>query len=181
MKKTLFILVLLLLLLTACADPNQKFINKLIEETNAEDLNWDTIFKVTHQYDIDNFNYILSQNEFHSIEELESFGIATQDGISILLLNESFESGKDGSISKEKNLYIVKGVGDQVYKLPAKEKDLVNLETAVKNYVDKIYLENHVFDGPENYKINDLYDKSFDDLIKEYINRKWNIKRIYDW
>ena len=54
-------------------------------------------------YDVDYFNYLLYTNEFHNIDELKSYGLLNDKGISIFLLNEDFESGKDGIKTKEKN------------------------------------------------------------------------------
>lgn len=177
MKKLLVVLVTLLLVLTACDKDNDtqdksiytQFAEKLEKQTEENELDWDTVFKVTHMYDVDKFNMILFTNEFHSIDDLASFGIATEDGLSILLLNEVFESGKDGSISEEKNLYIVKGVEDESFKVPLTDEEIIKLEAKIKEYVDKKYVENHEYTGPEIKKFDNMEKKGFDELITEYI------------
>lgn len=81
-----------------------QFAKRLQEETLNESLNWDTVFQITHEYETDHFNYILESNEFHEVYDLKSYGIANEDGLSIFILNEQFESGKDGMISIENYL-----------------------------------------------------------------------------
>lgn len=171
MKKTTFLILILLIFLTACDKKTiyTKFTEKLEEQTINQELDWDTVFKVTHMYDVDNFDMILFTNEFHNIDDLKSFGIATEDGLSIFLLDEVFESGKDGSISEEKNLYIVKGVKNESFKVPLTDEEVIKLETKIKEYVDKKYIENLEYKGPEIKTINNMNKKDFDELIVEYI------------
>lgn len=177
MKKLLVVLATLLLFLTACNKDNEagdksiysQFAEKLEKQTMENELDWDTVFKVTHMYDVDKFNMILFTNEFHTIDELNSYGIATEGGLSVFLLNEVFESGKDGSISEEKNLYIVKGVEDESFELPLTEQEITKLETKIKKYVAKKYEENLNYTGPEIKQFDHMEKKSFDELITEYI------------
>lgn len=191
MKKRLAVLFVLVLLLSSCTkssvedpiiavppseeievveDPlYTQLIVELEQQTLANELDWDTVFKVTHQYDTDKFNFILFSNEFHTIHELESFGIATEEGLSIFLLNETLESSVDGSITEEKNFYIVKGVGEESIKLPVEEGELAALEKAIVNYVDSKYMNNTEFTGPVYKELINLDNSNINDLIKQYL------------
>lgn len=184
MKKALIILFTTLLILSGCSGFNQEreddqnlvniyinFIDKLKKQTMSKDLSWDTVFKVKHGYDVDNFNHILEANEFRSIDDLKSYGLVFEDGLSILVLNERIESGKDGSISEQVNLYLVKGMGDQSFLVPLEDGDIGDLNESIQNYVDKKYLENIEYEVQESTKFNDLIGTGFDDLIKEYIDK----------
>lgn len=183
MKKIFITMITILLILTGCSVTSdekeqveseniyKQYINKLEEKTVNEELDWDTVFDVTHQYDIDNFNFILFSNEFHSINEMESYGIANEKGLSVFLLNESFESGKDGTISDEKNLYIVKGVGEESFEIPVEEKDLLDLEEQISKYLDRKFSDNLEYDGPKRTKLENLENTDFDDLIEEYLEK----------
>lgn len=59
------------------------FIKKLEQQTESGKLQWDTIFRVSHAYDItENFGYILMSNEYHQVYEVESYGVLDRDGVS---------------------------------------------------------------------------------------------------
>lgn len=184
MKKTLIILSTALLILSGCSGFNQgknddqnldniyiQFIDKLEKQTHNKELPWDTVFKVKHGYDVHNFNHILETNEFRSIDDLKSYGLVLEDGLSVFLLNESIESGKDGSISDQMNLYLVKGIGDQSFLVPLEDSDISDLEESIQKDVDKKYLENIEYEVQKSIKFNDLAGTGFDDLIKEYMEK----------
>lgn len=124
-----------------------KFIKKLEEQTDNLLLNWETVFRITHMYDVDYFNYLLYTNEFHYIDELKSYGLLSDKGLSIFLLNEVFESGKDGTKSKEKNLYIIEGLKGDTYKIPVKENELTQLEDKITTYINRKEIKSSPLDG----------------------------------
>lgn len=133
-----------------------QFAKKLEAETLKNELNWDTVFQITHEFESNRFNYILESNEFHTMYDLKSYGIAKEDGLSIFILNEQFESGKDGMLSNEINLYLVEGTSDNSFQVPVSNDILLELEEKVRFYVDSKYIDNSEFDG----------------LIKDYINKE---------
>lgn len=119
------------------------FIKKLEQQTESGKLQWDTIFRVSHAYDItENFGYILMSNEYHQVDEVKSYGVLDRDGLSFFLLNETFESGKDGSSSCEKNLYVVEGINGKSYQIPVKKEELLRLEEKIELYIRYRYMEN---------------------------------------
>ncbi|HJA91457.1 MAG TPA: hypothetical protein H9948_11790 [Candidatus Jeotgalibaca merdavium] len=124
-----------------------KFIKKLEEQTDNLLLNWETVFRITHMYDVDYFNYLLYTNEFHNIDELKSYGLLNDKGLSIFLLNEDFESGKDGIKTKEKNLYIIEGLKGDTYKIPVKENELTQLENKIATYINRKEIKSSPLDG----------------------------------
>ena len=124
-----------------------KFIKKLEEQTDNLLLNWETVFRITHMYDVDYFNYLLYTNEFHNIDELKSYGLLNDKGLSIFLLNEDFESGEDGIKTKEKNLYIIEGLKGDTYKIPVKENELTQLENKIATYINRKEIKSSPLDG----------------------------------
>lgn len=124
-----------------------KFIKKLEEQTDNLLLNWETVFRITHMYDVDYFNYLLYTNEFHNIDELKSYGLLNDKGLSVFLLNEDFESGKDGIKTKEKNLYIIEGLKGDTYKIPVKENELTQLENKIATYINRKEIKSSPLDG----------------------------------
>lgn len=136
----------------------KQFIDKLKEQTKDGLLDWDTVFRVSHAYDIfDNFDFILFTNEYHKIDELRSYGIPDENNLSIFLLNETFESGKDGTISEEKNLYVVEGVNGKSYKISVNNEIINGLEEVIREYVESIYANTHE-------------DPHLRNLLRNYIN-----------
>lgn len=86
------------------------FIKKVIDETNSNSIDWLSLLMFTEAKDlseIPGFKFTLFSNEFHDINYSESY-ICTTYHFVLLILNETFISGKDGSISKEINIYISK-------------------------------------------------------------------------
>lgn len=124
-----------------------KFIKKLEEQTDNLLLNWETVFRITHMYDVDYFNYLLYTNEFHNIDELKSYGLLNDKGLSVFLLNEDFESGEDGIKTKEKNLYIIEGLKGDTYKIPVKENELTQLENKIATYINRKEIKSSPLDG----------------------------------
>lgn len=105
------------------------------------------MFRITHMYDVDYFNYLLYTNEFHNIDELKSYGLLNDKGLSIFILNEDFESGKDGIKTKEKNLYIIEGLKGDTYKIPVKENELTQLENKIATYINRKEIKSSPLDG----------------------------------
>lgn len=182
MKRILLILLVGLFFLSSCSKPTevptpdpvvtpepekpvevvdndtiyQKFVKKLMKETMDRKLNWDNVSNIIKDYDEDAFNYILTSNEFHTIYELNSYGLVDEEGITVFLLNEDIESGIDGRVSKERSLYIIKGIDGDSFKLPLEDKDLDKLESKVKYYFET-----------EGADLDEL-----DALIKDYLGEE---------
>ena len=114
----------------------QKFVKKLTKETLDRKLDWDNAFNIIRENEEDAFNYILTSNEFHTVYELQSYGLVNEDGLTIFLLNEEIESGMDGSISTQKNLYVLEGIYGDSFKIPIEEKNLADLESKIKYYFE---------------------------------------------
>ena len=114
----------------------QKFVKKLTKETLDRKLDWDNVFNIIREYEEDAFNYILTSNEFHTVYELQSYGLVKEDSLTIFLLNEEIESGMDGSVSRQKNLYVLEGIYGDSFKIPIEEKDLADLEGKIKYYFE---------------------------------------------
>lgn len=87
-----------------------QFIEKVITETDKNNLQWNTLFDFTHHQDLSylsGFEYTIMTNEFHQVDYTNSY-ICLSDYFTFLVLNETFISGFDDSISKETNIYISK-------------------------------------------------------------------------
>lgn len=133
-----------------------QFIEKVISETDKNNLYWDTLFDFTHKEELSylsGFEFIIMTNEFHQVDYVNSY-ICFSDYFVFLILDETFISGKDGSVSKEKNIYISKNKDSEpellnipeylLEKLTAscekstsKEKDSI-LEAIMSNYLRQL-------------------------------------------
>lgn len=132
-------------------DLYNQFLDKVIHQTEEGLLEWDSIDTIIDKFNVIDFDFILFINEFHQINVLNSYGIVN-DELNIFLLDEVFESGKDGSISEELNLYVVKGINGKSFKVPIDAKGLRHLQETInqsfksKNNLDSLlkkYIENN--------------------------------------
>lgn len=118
------------------------FVKKLIEQTKEGLIEWDTVNVITNKFNVDDFDFLLFTTEFHTINLLYSYGVVS-DKLNIFLLDEIFESGKDGSVSSELNLYVTTGIRNKSYKIPVDNSGLMVLKEEVHQFIStNKYLEN---------------------------------------
>lgn len=123
-------------------DLYERFVEKLIEQTKEGLIEWDTINTITDKFNVDDFDFILFTTEFHTINIFNSYGVIGGK-LNIFLLDESFESGKDGSKSVELNLYVTKDIKSKSYKVPVDKSTLEVLKEEVNQFITtNAYLEN---------------------------------------
>lgn len=113
-----------------------RFIEKVINETTENKLQWNTLFDFTHHQDLSylsGFEYTIMTNEYHQVDYINSY-ICLSDYFVFLVLNETFISGFDDSISKETNIYISKNKDSEPELLniskPLLDKLIVSCETS---------------------------------------------------
>ena len=132
----------------------KKFLQKLKELTSNHYINWRPLLDLGHLFDEDyfeNFKFLLHQNEYHLIKiETSFYGIA--DDIALLFLNETFESGKDGSINNELNLYYARSFKSTPFQLKLSKDELDSLYTMVSKKAFANYnKENFIEDFLDNH------------------------------
>jgi len=133
-------------------DLHNKFVEKIIEQTKEGLLKWDLVKTIINKYKAEDFDYILFTNEFHRINFLNSYAVIN-DELNIFLLDETFESGEDGTINEELNLYVVEGVNGRSYRVPIDKGVLYELKDIIiskfidsNSYLDRLlqrYIENN--------------------------------------
>ena len=126
-----------------------KFVEKLIEQTKEGVLDWKSVNKLMNKINVGDYDYILFTTEFHTINFINSYCIIDEE-LSIFLLDEAFESGKDGSKYDGLNLYVIKDINGKAYKIPIEDSELIvlideiiefinskdNLDDLIKNYIE---------------------------------------------
>lgn len=138
MKKKIIIIITAILILIGASylfGPTL-FIKTLERQTVNKKLDWHNIFELSDSYDDDSFDFVLFTNATHTIDELNSYEIVKEDGLSIFLIDEQFESGKDGTVSGEKNLYVLRGINGKLYNIPIKDKDFMSLQDKISAYLN---------------------------------------------
>ena len=125
-----------------------KFLNKLFDLTKQHYITWKPLLDLDQaqdEYDFDTFDFLLFQNEFHQIHTEKSFYGEAED-IALLFLNETFESGVDGSVTSEINLYYARNYKSQPFqlKLPIEQLqpfyELVS-KKAFANHIEEGFIE----------------------------------------
>lgn len=87
-----------------------KFINQLISDTTNDKLQWVDLFVYTDAHDLSElpgFEYVFFQNEFRKINLVKSYICQTYHFV-LAIINETFYSGKDGTVTMKTNLYLSK-------------------------------------------------------------------------
>lgn len=135
-KFIISITILLIFLVTSYLLGPKLLVKTLERRTVNKKLDWHTIYEVSDSYKEDDFDYLLFTNEFHWIDDVNSYEVIKEKGFSIFLITEEFESGKDGTITKEKNLYILKGIDGKSYSIPISNKDFFHLQDKIRNYLE---------------------------------------------
>jgi len=115
---------------------NIKFIEKLSTDTKENKISWESLLALKDITEEKNYHlfYTLFENEWHSVNYSESFFASVDEG-SIYLINESFESGKDGTITSGFNLYIQKNSSSQLIKINASRRVLYSLVNTINESV----------------------------------------------
>lgn len=122
-------------------DKYKIFIETIIEQTASKVLHWTDLFDYAHHRDFDgSLQFLFYQGEFRTIHELDSY-IAEIDQSFIALISETIESGMDGSIKTEKNLYFLENINAPIHAIPATPYQIEDLYAVIRtinarNYID---------------------------------------------
>lgn len=109
------------------------FIQSLIQETIDGKITWKSL---VHFQNIDESNnealyYALIENEFHSIIFLRSFYCFLPSSGYVYVINETSESGYDGSVVSGVNIYIQKNASSPLHQLTVDLSLVYQLENAI--------------------------------------------------
>lgn len=118
---------------------NRSFFEKVIQETRTLKLSWLSLFDLSHKYDFDElpgFQFLISGNEYHTIDTTGSF-LCMSYHFALLILNETFISGRDSFVTKQINVYLSK----DVFTLPQRIEVDPDLLTKLIDEIEKIYSE----------------------------------------
>lgn len=139
------------------------FIEKVIEETDNNIIDWISLFMFTDAKDlseIPGFQYTIYTNEFHQVDYVNSY-ICTTFHFVLLILNETFESGKDGSIRKETNIYLSKDAQS--------EPTLIDINESLKNKLIKSASKS--YETILNSEYYTFSDNSAKYIMKSYLKK----------
>lgn len=139
-----------------------KLVSTAIKKTTNKDMHWDSIFDYTHTTDdLGEVELLIFENEFHQVNIVNSY-ISHNDGLVFVLIDETFESGKNGHISLGPNLYVSQDIHSDFTPILAERELLTNLENIVSQQIYKMK------STPE--ELNNL--KELENRITEFMNEK---------
>ncbi len=130
------------------------FIQTLTDKTLSGDLSWDSLYELQETTEENNkfLSSTLFQDEFHTINFPKSFYCLNNSSGYVYLINETFESGYDGSVISGPNIYIQKDASSKVHKLTVELGQIYQLQNAIlyskeqddkeiQNFIDNYYNE----------------------------------------
>lgn len=139
-----------------------KLVSTAIKKTTNKDMHWDSIFDYTHTTDdLGEVELLIFENEFHQVNIVNSY-ISHNDGLVFVLIDETFESGKNGHISLGPNLYVSQDIHSDFTPILAERELLTNLENIVSQQIYKMK------STPE--ELNNL--KELENRITEFMNEE---------
>lgn len=109
------------------------FVQSLINDTLSQKIYWESLMKLKEISAESNeaLFYTLLEHEFHSILFLKSFYCLLPSSGYVYLVEESFESGYDGSVISGINIYIQKDASSKIYQLTVELSQLYQLQNAI--------------------------------------------------
>lgn len=130
------------------------FVNKLSNETVRGVIKWNCLTNletVTQESNKELF-YLLFQSSCHHIDFLSSY-YAILDSGTVYLVNETFESGRDGTVTSGYNLYIQSDDSSKIDKLNCLQAYLYQIVNSIQVTLPKN--ENTISSFVSNYLKND--------------------------
>lgn len=128
------------------------FISKLSKETIDDTISWDHLSSIRNLTEESNsaIFYLLMENEFHHINYFASYYAIIGDG-EVYIINETNESGRDGTILSGYKMYIHQENSPNTYELPCSQGDIYRLinsitanlskrETELESFIDNYLL-----------------------------------------
>lgn len=111
------------------------FMQTLTQKTLNNEIDWKSLMELKETTEGSNkaLHYTIFETEFHSILFLKSFYCFIPTSGYVYLINETFESGYDGSVVSGINIYIQKNSSSNVHKLIIDPGQIYRLENAILN------------------------------------------------
>ncbi|MDR2023993.1 MAG: hypothetical protein LBQ71_12320 [Hungatella sp.] len=109
------------------------FVQALTQKTLNNEVDWKSLIELRETTEGSNraLYYTVFETEFHSVLFLKSFYCFLPSSGYVYLINETFESGYDGSVISGINIYIQKDASSKVYKLIVDQGQIYRLENAI--------------------------------------------------
>lgn len=109
------------------------FLDSLIQDTLSCKISWKSLTElkgVSEEHNKALYNTLL-ENEFHSVLFFKSFYCLLPSSGYVYLINETSESGYDGSIISGLNIYIQKDCSSKIHQLTVDLSQIYQLENAI--------------------------------------------------
>lgn len=109
------------------------FVQTLTDKTLSNEVSWKSLYDLqTTTKENNKFLFTtLFQDEFHTINFPNSFYCLNNSSGYVYLINETFESGYDGSVISGPNIYIQKDALSMVHKLTVELGQIYQLQNAI--------------------------------------------------
>ena len=141
------------------------FLDSLIQDTLSCKISWKSLMElkgISEEYN-KSLYYTLLENEFHSVIFFKSFYCLLPNSGYIYLINETSESGYDGSVISGLNIYIQKDCFSNIHQLNVELGQLYQLENAIissrskqddeiQDFIDNYY--KHLLSSPDSESHN---------------------------
>lgn len=114
------------------------FINKLSKETINDKIYWNHLTNLQNISEDSNpaIFYFLFENEFHHINYSDSYYAIIGCG-EVYIINETSESGRDGTITSGHQMYIHQEESINTHEVPCSQSDIYRLLNAITASLSK--------------------------------------------
>ncbi len=133
------------------------FINKLSKETINDTVFWNHLTSLRNISEESNpaIFYLLMEDEWRHISYIDSYYAIIGDG-EVYILNETNESGRDGTVVSGYQIYVHQEGSQNTYELPCSQGDIYRLLNSITNNLSKreteleSFIDSYLSDNKKN-------------------------------